>query len=179
MKNRDFRTIVKNERHRFIRYVQNLLKGTSSLDAEDLVHDVLLKILERADLIPRMDNISAYIYRSLKNKVIDHSRIRKQMMSIDSDKDEDGIQLADILHDVNANAMESLQSQQGQQKLFEALNTLSDIERRVIIAHEFEGCSFKQLVNELKLGQNTLLSHKSRGLRKLRRYLLDSPGDSQ
>jgi DNA-directed RNA polymerase specialized sigma24 family protein len=54
--------------------------------------------------------------------------------------------------------------------LFEALGTLSEIERKVIVAHEFEGVSFRELTLALNIPQNTLLSHKSRAMKKLKEY---------
>jgi RNA polymerase sigma factor (sigma-70 family) len=60
---------------------------------------------------------------------------------------------------------------EGRRVLFDALDRLSEIERRVIIAHEFEGIPFKVMAHDLGIPQNTLLSHKARGLRKLGRYL--------
>jgi len=45
----DLRSLIKSERQRLVYYVRSLLTETAEMDAEDVVHDVLAKILERAD----------------------------------------------------------------------------------------------------------------------------------
>jgi DNA-directed RNA polymerase specialized sigma24 family protein len=44
----------------------------------------------------------------------------------------------------------------------------------VVIAHEFEGVPFKELSEIWNVPQNTLLSHKSRAMKKLRKHFLVS-----
>ncbi|MEJ2088266.1 MAG: hypothetical protein P8Y69_07295 [Gammaproteobacteria bacterium] len=45
MKDRDVRAFIRNERHKLVSYVASLLSGPIRVDAEDLVHDVLISIL--------------------------------------------------------------------------------------------------------------------------------------
>jgi RNA polymerase sigma-70 factor (ECF subfamily) len=174
MKDADFRAFVKGERQRLIHYVRSLFKETADMDAEDVVHDVLVKILERPDSTAPLDNVTGYVYRAAKNRVIDFVRTRKSMVSLEGDPDGEGQGLIGLLHDLNPNAFELLQTQQGERALFEALSKLSEIERQVVIAHEFEGISFRELSSSLKIPQNTLLSHKARALKKLKEHFLNS-----
>ncbi len=173
MKDLDVRSFVQSERQRFIYYVRSLLKGTAKMDAEDVVHDVLIKILERADL-PAPDFLAAYIYRSLRNRAIDYVRTRKPTLSLDAESDEGGGKLIDLLQDLKPNALEVLQTQEGKEQLFEALEALNEMEREVIIAHELEGVPFKELAQMWSVPLNTLLSHKSRAMMKLKKHFLDS-----
>ncbi len=173
MKDRDVRSFVQSERHRFISYVRSLLRETAEMDAEDVVHDVLLKILERADL-PGPENVTAYIYRSLRNRVIDYTRTRKPALSLDAESDEGGGKLIDLLRDLKPDALEILQTQEGKAELFEALELLGEMEKEVIIAHELEGVPFKELSHLWNVPINTLLSHKSRAMKKLRKHFLGS-----
>jgi len=171
LKDLDVRSFFQSERERFIYYVRSLLKGTAKMDAEDVVHDVLIKILERADL-PAPDFLAAYIYRSLRNRAIDYVRTRKPTLSLESD--EGGGKLIDLLEDLKPNALEVLQTQEGKEQLFEALEVLNETEREVIIAHELEGVPFKELSQMWSVPLNTLLSHKSRAMMKLKKHFLDS-----
>ena len=100
-------------------------------------------------------------------------RTRKPVLSLDSESD-GGAKLIDLLQDRNADALEILQTQEGKEELFEALEGLSEMEREVVIAHEFEGVPFKELSEIWNVPQNTLLSHKSRAMKKLRKHFLDS-----
>jgi RNA polymerase sigma-70 factor (ECF subfamily) len=170
MKDGYVRSFIADERQKLIRYVRSLLRETAEMDAEDVVHDVLVSILERTDR-PSPDYLAAYIYRSLKNRVIDQMRTRKPALSLDSESDGGG-KLVELLQDRNPNALEILQTQEGKEELFEALEGLSEMEREVVIAHEFEGVPFKELSEIWNVPQNTLLSHKSRAMKKLRKHFL-------
>jgi len=165
MVNLDFLSLVKDERQKFIRYAASLLKGTEELEAEDVVHDVLVKVLERADNLS-LENLAAYIYRSVRNRLIDYTRTRKSAVSLDTGHDQGG--LSDLLKGARPDA--ALQTNQGKQQLFEALQALGDMERQVIIAHELEGIPYKELAQSWQIPQNTLLSHKARAMKKLRKH---------
>ena len=62
-------------------------------------------------------------------------------------------------------------------QLFEALTALSEIERDVVIAHSLKGIPFNQLAIDFNLPLNTLLSHKARGMKKLKSTLEQLNGD--
>ncbi|MFP6834543.1 MAG: sigma factor, partial [Pseudomonadales bacterium] len=68
MKDGYVRSFVETERLRLVHYVRSLLRGTAELDAEDVVHDVLVSVLERADL-PAPEFLAAYVFRALRNRV--------------------------------------------------------------------------------------------------------------
>jgi RNA polymerase sigma factor (sigma-70 family) len=163
--------LIERERKKLIRYVRPLLRETADMDAEDLVQDVLLKVLERADSPVNIEHTTAYIYRSLRNRVIDYRRTQKPTQSIKTVSGENGESLIDLLQDHKPNAIELLQTEHGKRELFEALECLSRIERQVIIAHELEGASFKEMTTLLAVPKNALLSHKSRALQKLKTIL--------
>jgi RNA polymerase sigma factor (sigma-70 family) len=172
MKDDDFRSFVARERQRLVSYARSLVTETADLDAEDIVQDVLVKLIERRETMLSVENLVAYVYRSLKNRVIDLKRTRKPTVSLDAEVQESGGTFIELLKDTAPDVLETLQSMEGRRALFDALERLSEVERRVIIAHEFEGTPFKVLTSELGIPQNTLLSHKARGLRKLSRYLM-------
>ncbi|MCB1691252.1 MAG: sigma-70 family RNA polymerase sigma factor [Pseudomonadales bacterium] len=164
------RSFIEAERQRLVGYVRSLVSETADLDAEDIVQDVLARLIERPEGMIPLDNLAAYVYRSLRNRVIDGVRARRPNVSIDAE-DDDGLRLVDLLRDRRPDALEVLQTEEGRRELFEALAQLSEIERRVVIAHEFEGTGFKAMSAAWNMPVNTLLSHKSRAIRKLRKHL--------
>lgn len=176
MRDSSLHTFIKSERQRLVAYVRSLLQETAAMDAEDIVHDVLVRILEKADLLVPADNMGAYIYRSLKNRVIDYIRTRKSSMSLDDKADDADGRFIDMLRDIKPNALEMMLSREGEAELFMALEGLSEIEKEVVIAHEFEGIPFKELALRWNIPQNTLLSHKSRAMKKLKRHFLELDG---
>lgn len=165
MSKRQIRSYLSQERGRFVGYVRSLLRD-ASIDPEDVVQDVVLKLLERADS-PAPEFLAAYTYRSLRNRVTDLGRTRRANVSIDNDDES----LLAILESKGPDAFELLSSEQGQAEFFRALSTLSDIERQVVIGHELEGQPFSYLAEVWNMPINTLLSHKSRAMKKLRNQL--------
>jgi RNA polymerase sigma factor (sigma-70 family) len=170
----EFGAFITKERQRFIAFARALLRDASEIDPEDVLHDVLAKLLGKPSLELPLDRMTAYIYRSLRNRVVDHMRTRTRHVSLDEDGDDNDDRshpkLIDLLHSVHPDALEILQSDQGKRALFEALDSLSDIERTVVIGHELEGSSFKELAARLRMPVNTLLSHKARAMKKLEKH---------
>jgi DNA-directed RNA polymerase specialized sigma24 family protein len=66
--------IFTRERARFLRFVRRQVNELSSADAEDLLSDVTYKLLSRADVVDQVENLTAYIYRSVANRVVDQRR---------------------------------------------------------------------------------------------------------
>jgi RNA polymerase sigma factor (sigma-70 family) len=162
----DLRAFISTERQRLVRYVRSLLRDVTTLDAEDIVHEVLVRLLERSDTVAPIDSLAAYVYRSLRNRVIDSRRTQHPMQSLD----DAGHNPALSVEDASPNALELLQTLQSRRTLFEALDALKSIERDVIVANEFEGIPFNELSRRWNVPLNTLLSHKSRGIRKLKQH---------
>ena len=170
MKERELWVFIRQERQKLLSYVGSLLGGPTSVEAEDLVHDVLISIMERSDRLSP-EYLAAYVYRSLKNRVIDVRRTRHPTVSLDTHPTDGSSRLSDVLKSLSPNPMDALQTEEGRALLFEALEKLGEMERKVLIAHEFEGMPFKELSQRWGVPQNTLLSHKSRAMKKLKRDL--------
>ena len=168
MKEWDVRSFLESERQRFVHYARSLVRDRTEMDAEDIVHDVLIKVLERAD-VTTPENLAAYVFRSVKNRVIDNIRTRRPTVSLDAELGRRE-RLVDLLQDQRPDALEVLQTEEGKRALFIALDTLSEMERDVVITHEFEGTSFREMSDMWNVPQNTLLSHKSRAMKKLKKH---------
>ncbi len=173
MSRSEFAGFLEAENHRLIRYVRSRLQETAELDAEDVVQDVLARVLERADITLPFEELAAYIYRSLHNRIIDFFRTRKNTLPLQGGNREDDPGLIEVLREKRPDALQVLQSGEGREQLFEALATLSGMEQRVVIAHDLEGRKFRELAEAWGVPQNTLLSHKARALEKLRRYFAE------
>lgn len=171
-----FRSFMTSERQKLTSYVRGLIDESADMDAEDIVHDVLVKLLEKADPTVPMEYLAAYVYRSLRNRVIDRIRTRKPSVSLDGEPEDRGTRLIDLIVDDEPDPLQALRTREDSKELFAALEELGEMERRVIIAHEFEGTAYKDLSKEWNVPVNTLMSHKSRGLKKLKTLLSKSQG---
>ena len=157
------------EYHKLVNYVRTLIDNTGDRDAADIVQDVAYTLLAATDPSRPIANLSAYVYRSLRNRVTDQFRKPPRPLSLDENRGEDGeaITLADIIpaHIEGADAAHERAETEG--ALLAAINSLDEESRALIIATEFDGASFKDLSKEWGIPIGTLLSRKSRAMRAL------------
>jgi RNA polymerase sigma factor (sigma-70 family) len=156
-------TIVKffrTEYKKWVGYVRRLIDDTAERDAEDVVQDVILHIFDRADIGAPIENLSAYIYQSLRNRVVDLLRKRKDMLS-----------LSNMILASSMDTASEFEKRELQEKIYQAMDYLNDEERAVVIATEFDGGSFRELSDAWGVPIGTLLARKSRALKKIRQKL--------
>jgi RNA polymerase sigma factor (sigma-70 family) len=151
---------IATEWHRLVRYVRAWIADTADRDAEDVVQDVLERLFVNAESTEPIADLSAYLYRSLRNRVIDLYRKPKRTSELSED-------IADLRWD----AEEALGREEASEAMFEAIEDLPEAQREVLVATELEGRSFKELAAEWNVPIGTLLARKSRAVRALRETL--------
>jgi RNA polymerase sigma factor (sigma-70 family) len=120
----------------------------------------MLSIFDKADVTVPIENLAAYVYRSLRNRVVDIFR-----------KKEDVLSLSDVISDAKYNTEQEVERKELMDFVFRAIDSLSDEQRAVLLATEFEGWSFRQLSEEWEIPLGTLLARKSRALQHIRKKL--------
>jgi RNA polymerase sigma-70 factor (ECF subfamily) len=58
-----------SKRKKLISFVHHLIDDAAERDGEDIVQDVALKLLSRADVLMPIETLSAYVYQFLRNRV--------------------------------------------------------------------------------------------------------------
>lgn len=159
------------EYRRMIAYVRNLIEDASDRDSEDIIQDVVTGILEKADITHPVENMAAYVYRSLKNRVIDMLRRKNNNQSLDAENADTGVSLIELLEDVRCDVESGLLFGEFREALFDSIDNLPDEQRYVIIMTEFEGFNFRNLSEKTGIPIGTLLSRKARGLERIRKEL--------
>ncbi|MCK4639081.1 MAG: RNA polymerase sigma factor, partial [Bacteroidales bacterium] len=148
--------------------------GTANLDAEDIVQDVALNIFTRVDFNSPVENVAGYIYRALRNKIIDIQR--KKELPVDSmDKEEETKEgrIIKQIPDTEEEVPEIARNEAMQKKMMQAIEKLKPEQQEVIIATDFEGYTFEELSEETGVPIGTLLSRKHRAMAKLYNMLTD------
>lgn len=170
-KNRTITEFFKSERESMVRYVRYLIDDAADRDGEDIVQDVMLNLFSYADITVPLENLAAYIYRSLKNRAADVLKKRgNETVSIDA---LDGsVSIGGILHDSRYDAASVSEKRDITEALFSAIDSLDEDEKEVIFLTEFESRSFKEISEEWNVPVGTLLSRKSRALKKIRNKLI-------
>ena len=148
------------EYRKLVNYVRRRIDDAADRDAEDVVMDVILNIFDKADISVPIDNLSAYVYQALRNRITDLFRSRRDHTS-----------LKEIVRESKEDVAGLLEQKQVHEDLYRALDILSDDQRAVVIATEFEGRPFKELAEDWKVPIGTLLARKSRALHKIKQIL--------
>ena len=157
-----FSQFFQKEYFRLVRYVRRLIDDAADRDAEDIVQDVILSIFDKADVTIPIENLAAYVYRSLRNKVIDIFRKREEILS-----------LSDVIGDARSDTERVVERKELMDFVFRAIDSLPDVQRAVFIATEIEGWSFRELSEEWEIPIGTLLARKSRALQHIRKKLTE------
>ena len=146
-----------------------------AMDGEDIVQEVMTNIFNMADVTITIENLAAYLYRSLRNRVIDYLRKKRpDIISLDQELfDGSDLSLSDLLPDTTPDTSDELEKKEMLHHMYAAIELLGEDERAVIFETEFEGRSFKELSEEWGIPLGTLLARKSRALEKIRQMLLD------
>jgi RNA polymerase sigma factor (sigma-70 family) len=152
---------------RLAQWVRRHLADSAEREGEDIVHEVYATLFESEDDLP-IDNLSAYIYTALRHRVVDRMRRRKPTVSLEAPLAEsDGLTLADILPAPADHPLDARERQELSDALHHALGELDPPSREIILATEFDGRPFRELSAEWDVPIGTLLSRKSRALRRL------------
>lgn len=159
------------ERSRLLSFVRRQVHELSSADAEDIVSEVTYSLLRRADVVEQVENLTAYVYRSLANRVID--RHRKEMPTVPIDSDGEPTNTTSDLQDERPRPDRRLEHSELRRRLQEAIGQLTPRERAVWTATEIDGRSYRDLAEEWDEPIGTLLSLKSRATARLRTLLSD------
>lgn len=151
---------LRRERDALVGYVRRRIDDAADQDAEDIVQDVIVNLFDRADPTVPVQNLAAYIYRALRNGIIDRFRKRREMVA-----------LSDAVLASREDPLQEAEKREMLDLVFEAMDELSAGEKAIILATEFEGRPFKELAEEWDVPLGTLLARKSRALDKIRKRL--------
>ncbi len=62
----------------------------TNVDPEDVFHEVAFNVFSKIDFESTIENLAAYLYRSIKNKITDIMRIPKRTVALSSFEDDAG-----------------------------------------------------------------------------------------
>ncbi|MCK5132350.1 MAG: RNA polymerase sigma factor [Candidatus Sabulitectum sp.] len=157
--------------HKLVNFVRAKLEDASHMDSEDIVQDVILSLLDRPDITEPITNLTAYVFRALKNRIIDEYRKpNHQIQSLDEPNHQE-LSLYDIIPDLKYEPRNSYAREQLRNQIYTAISNLPQEQKQVIIETEFNEVSFKELEKQLNTPIGTLLARKHRGLKKIKKQL--------
>ena len=167
---------VRTERERLLNFIRKRVRTEE--DAEDILQDVFSQLIENYDIAEPIEQISSWLYRVARNRIIDWYRKKKSKTFSDLGKtpaanaeDSLPLNLEEVLFDPAQNPDEVYARSLVWPALADALDELPDEQREVFAWHELEGRSFKEIEEITGEPLNTLLSRKRYAVLFLRQRL--------
>jgi RNA polymerase sigma factor (sigma-70 family) len=161
---------LKNEYARMKHYVRGILAEAADRDSEDIVNEVMARLFEKANVSAPIEDMAAYVYRSLRNNVIDILRRRKAGSESVNDERSPAFHLS-------TGAKESpekiYETKEIQERINRAIESLPDELRDVFLMNEVEGKPFRAIAEETGIPAGTLMARKARAMEILRNTLRD------
>jgi RNA polymerase sigma factor (sigma-70 family) len=141
---------------------------------EDILQEVFVELVEAYRLLKPIEQVSAWLFRVAKNRIIDRFRGRK-LESLTApeygEADDVPMSLEDLLPSSDSGPEAAYARSVLLDEIEEVLEEMPEEQRSVFIAHEWEGLSFKELSAETGVSVNTLLSRKHYAVLHLRSRL--------
>jgi RNA polymerase sigma factor (sigma-70 family) len=164
---------MEKEEPRLRSFIRNHIADRSL--TEDILQEVFCELIEAYRMMKPIEQVSAWMFRVARNRIVDLFRRRNADSRTDSlsaqvygHEDGESVPLEDLLPSPDEGPEAVYARAVLLDELEEALDELPDEQRAVFVAHELEGLSFKELAAETGVGVNTLLSRKRYAVLHLR-----------
>lgn len=148
-------------------YVSSNLKASVNRDAEDVIQDVALKLFTSADRYSPINNVAGFVYRALRNKIIDILRAKKNDKIYETETEAKLNTFAALIYE----SPSDLYPDQMKQELKKAIMNLKPNYKSIIIAIDFEGYTYKEVEEETGIPLGTLMSRRHRAISSLYKTL--------
>lgn len=148
-------------------YVSSNLKASVNRDAEDIIQDVALKLFTSADRYSPINNVAGFVYRAMRNKIIDILRSNKKKTEYYSQNEDKLNEFAALIYETPSN----LYPEQMKKELKNAIISLKPNYKDIIIAIDFEGYTYKEIEQETGTPTGTLMSRRHRAISLLYKNL--------
>ena len=167
---RDITATVRRESGRLGDFIRRRVRDPG--EAEDILQDVLEEFVEAYRLPAAIEQVSAWLYRVTRYRIVDRFRKRReQPLHDDGDPDDDESSLDLALPSPDAGPEAAYARSVLLDTLQQALDDLPANQREVFVAHELEGHSFKDMAARSGVPVNTLLARKRYAVLYLRSRL--------
>jgi RNA polymerase sigma-70 factor (ECF subfamily) len=140
------------------------LTGSRTI-AEEVVQDVFVRLWELRSQLPQVDSINAYLYRAVRNQVINHLKRSNLMQELESAEFEGSF----TAHD---GPEEELHRNEITAAVREAIELLPPRCRLIFVLHRFDGLRYREIAHTLDISIKTVEVQMGRALKTLRRLLV-------
>lgn len=143
--------------------------SNNQADAEDLVQDVVIKLLPRSQEMAAIEKLRPWLAKILYRQFIDNYR-QKERSPLGLATDNENI-LLEQAAPYKDNPEQRTEAEKHQHRLQQALQSLNEDQRAVVLLHDVEGYTLAELETILDSPVGTLKSRLNRARGQLREKL--------
>lgn len=174
-----FRPLVERYQGRLFSMVCGMVRNQE--DAKDITQMAFVKAYQSLKSFRIDSSFYTWIYRIAMNLAIDHARRHKRRKTGSFDeaianRDEDGT-IAEQHH--IDNPVKALQRKELHERIYGALDELSEEGREIILLREVEGYSYKEIAEVMNIPEGTVMSRLFYARKKLQAILRGEREDSE
>lgn len=157
------------ERYKHLVYRVAYRITRSHHDASDVTQEAFLKIVRSTSPFRRESNIETWIYRIAVNTALNHLRKRERRREEPLERVPD--RLESLIDSRNSAPDEMVQRRELNRTVSHAISRLSPEMRAVVILHDVEGLTHREISDILRCSEGTVKSRLHHARKKLRRLL--------
>ena len=161
---RNLQNIIKDSENKLFNFIRRFIPDRD--DALDILQDVFYQLIAGFDHIENQDAVSSWLYKVARNKVTDFYRKKKPQRLPENTES-----LFEILPDLSDAPDKDLLKDEMWETINRCLDAMPEKQREVLILHEFEEKSFKEIAEITGENSNKLLSRKRYALQFLKKEI--------
>jgi len=142
----------------------------SQNDAEELVQQLLTKLFPKTASLENIESLKPWLSRALYNLYIDNYRSGKRHMDLFDDNADVDEELAR-----SRSPAEYVENQIERTNIYDALDSLNNDQRMVVLLHDVEGYTLQEIECILQAPLGTLKSRLNRARNQLKNLLAMEP----
>ena len=147
------------------RLFASMLQVTGSPDeAEEVVQEAFIRVFVKLDTFQRNSQFFTWLYRIAFNSALTRQRRKRARVSLDYCRDNAGLEVTDQSDGVD----EPMLRRERVTMVRQAMQTLTDEHRSILILREMEEHSYEDIAEILEISIGTVRSRLSRARRQLK-----------
>lgn len=170
-----FRELVERYQRKVYSICYGMLKNAD--DSLDVSQEVFIKVYRNIDKFNQQSSFYTWLYRITVNMCIDHIRKNKRAKNVEYDdaisREGDGGDDFMMPSKLGLNPDKVYGRKELREKMLEALESLSEKHRTILILREVDGLSYEEIADVLNISKGTVMSR----LFHARKYFQDAIGE--
>lgn len=159
---------------RLFHFIRNRVSDLE--DAQDILQDVFYEFIETSRMDEPIEQVSSWLFRVARNKIIDKYRKKKTDRLDDihlnrQPNEEENYFLSELIAGDGVTPDSQFDNSMLMFAIEEALSEIPQEQRDVFVMHELENKSFREISALTRTTVNTLLSRKRYAIQHLRKRL--------